>query len=282
MSRNLLSVLLSFLAVNMLVAQKVTEVGFSQEGQNIIIRYNLTGVKYYQAVNISVYVSVDGGKAYNGPLTKVEGDAGLNITPGTNKKIVWDVFEEIPDFGGQVSFEVRAVVNEEKIKRNIYAGYKGSYLAPAGMVVGITGKTGFYLSARTDLFYLKNINTNYYSSYGVIIQDYKEPGYYTFTSNYRTQRFSITGGITFMLTRNLSFYAGGGYSVNDVLWEIAQFDYNDVNTGKKWVKNEEISYSFPEAETGLWVKIKPFFVSAGVSVCGDKWIDGTLSAGIIF
>ena len=188
----------------------------------------------------------------------------------------------MPDFGGQVSFQVRAVANEEKPKRKIYAGYKGSYLAPLGIVVGITGKTGFYLSTRTDLFYLKNINTYYYKTDGAIVQDYKDPGYYTFTSGYRTQRFSVTGGISFMLTRNLSFYAGGGYSVNDVLWEIAQFDYNDINSGKEWVKNEKKSYSFFEAESGLWLKIKPFFISAGVSACGDKWIDGIVSAGIVF
>jgi len=280
--KKILFIFICFILVNSLYAQKVTQIRFYQDGQQIVILYNLTGAKYFQLFNVSVYVSTDGGNNYIGPLKKVNGDIGLNVTPGIYKKIIWDVFEEMPDFGGKVSFEVRAVVNKEKPKRKIFIGYKGSYLAPVGLMVGITGKTGFYISSRINLMYLKNVNSDYYKTEGTIIQNYNNPGYYSFTSNYNSGKFSITGGLSLNLSRNLMLYMGGGYAENNLFWEIAQFDYNNNKMGEAWVKNTKKSYSFFEAESGLWLKINPLFLSAGISVCGNKWIDGTVSAGIIF
>ncbi|MEQ9290363.1 MAG: hypothetical protein RIG77_25750 [Cyclobacteriaceae bacterium] len=271
-----------YLIANTLIAQRVSEVRFSQEGQKIIISYGLSGVKYYQVVNISLYASTDGGKTYQGPLRRVEGDIGQGIEPGKNRSITWEVLEEMPDFGGVVAFEVRAVVNEEKPARKTYVGYKGSYLASLGIVVGTTGKSGFYLSARANPYYFKGKNSALKTKDGLDVQGFNGPGYYEFTSSYQIDRLSITGGVSFQLSRKLRIYAGGGYAINNVLWKISQLDYNGADIGEEWVKNTQKSFSFPEVETGLWLGLHPVFISAGLSICGDKWVDGVASVGIVF
>lgn len=54
---------------------------------------------------INVYSSRDN---FIAPLQKITGDAGLEVKPGLNKKIVWDAPAELgPAFEGKVALEVR-------------------------------------------------------------------------------------------------------------------------------------------------------------------------------
>lgn len=279
MQRTLI-ILFALILSNLLKAQKVSDIYFYSNDREIYISYDLLGAKFNQTFNVSVYVSTDAGKAFYGPLEKVQGDVGLNVTPGKNRKIYWEVFEEMPDFDGEIVFEVRAVVNEEKIKRQYYVGYKASYLAPLGLIAGTYSKVGFYTSVRVNPEWF-TINSAYETDGNTVI-NFHETGYYTFLSTTKTQRLSITGGISFLLSKNVSLYLGAGYSTNKVLWEINKFNYYNIKIGQDWVENPKESYSFLEAETGLWIKIKPVFISFGVSSCGKYWIDGTVSAGIVF
>lgn len=58
-----------------------------------------------RAYTINVYSSRDN---FIAPLQKITGDAGLEIKPGLNKKIVWDAPAELgPAFDGKVALEVR-------------------------------------------------------------------------------------------------------------------------------------------------------------------------------
>lgn len=87
-------------------AQKVSNVSFKQEQNKIIITYKLETII---PCKVSLYVSKDGGKIWQGPLMKVEGDIGNQISSPINS-IIWNVLNEFNEFrGNNIKFQVRAI-----------------------------------------------------------------------------------------------------------------------------------------------------------------------------
>jgi len=86
-------------------AQIVTNVRAEQEQSDIIVFYDLEAK---EPCNIELYVSPDGGRTWNGPLTNLSGDAGKDISAGS-KKCRWTVLMEQDQFKGtEVRFKVIA------------------------------------------------------------------------------------------------------------------------------------------------------------------------------
>ena len=86
-------------------AQTVTNAVSHQEQSNIIISYNLNTTS---PCKISLYVSTNGGISWDGPLNKVKGDVGDNISSGEHS-IIWSVLEEYKELrGDSIKFQVRA------------------------------------------------------------------------------------------------------------------------------------------------------------------------------
>lgn len=75
--------------------------GIDREEKKIFIPYTIKdSPKYHNLYGIALYYSQDKGRSYKGPLQKVSGDVGKDITPG-EKLIVWEYFEEDSTFNGQ-------------------------------------------------------------------------------------------------------------------------------------------------------------------------------------
>lgn len=74
-------------------AQQIGNVRAEQNGNKIIVFYDIIQSQGEVLFDVSLYVAVDGGE-FEGPLRSVSGDAGENITGGRNRQIVWDVLEE--------------------------------------------------------------------------------------------------------------------------------------------------------------------------------------------
>lgn len=261
-----------------LFGQSINNISFIQQGKEIIVNYDISG-SFNKKFKVELYVSTDGGNNYSGPLKKVSGDVGDNIINGTNKSISWEVLEEMPDFGGQVVFNVRADIIEEKIKCRFYLGYTATTTAPIGITFGLTGKTGFYLSARLNQGYS---TTGEYETDGSSILDYNEDGYYAFTGNDKTRRMSVIVGLSFQLGQKLHFYTGGGYALYNLLWEIDQYSYNDIKTGTAWANHQKETFVSADAEAGLLYEMGHIFIRGGISAPGFKWIEPALSLGILF
>jgi len=257
----------------------VSNVNFGQKGQKIEIIYNIAGAKFYQYFNVDIYVSIDGGLTFQGPLKEVSGDVGEGISAGGQKKISWNAFKEMPEFEGNVAFDVRALVMEKKITNHFFAGYKGTYTAPIGVITGLTGKTGFYVSARLNPGYFENVS---YEIEDEEVPDYNETGYYTFSKADKIQRLSVTAGLNFQVGLNVHLYIGGGFAQYNLIWEIEQYDYPGTLKGTEWAKHTGESFTGLEAETGIIMELKSIFLSAGVAFPGFKWADISFSAGIVF
>jgi opacity protein-like surface antigen len=279
MKKIFLLTIISIITVLTIYSQTVSDVAFVQKGQKIEVNYSLKGAKFNQKFNVSLYVSTNGGKVYTGPLVNVSGDVGTSVESGLNKKILWDVYQEMPGFGGQVVFDVKALVIEEKIKPQLYVGLRGSQTAPIGIVAGLTGKVGFYASIRMNPGLLKKSD---YETNGTIVTNYTGKGYYSFTSNESTQRLSATAGLQFQTGKKVHLYLGGGFAKYNLLWEFRETQYSSIVSGKAWAKHTGESFLGAEAEAGIFVQFKHIFVSLGASSPGFKWVDGMLGLGYIF
>src|SRR5688572_19138192 len=91
-----------------LVAQDFKIKRIEQLNQQIVVHYDLLDSIVGRSYSMNVYASTDN---FINPLTAVTGDIGLEVKPGTNKKIVWDAKAELgASFSGSVSLEIRGKV----------------------------------------------------------------------------------------------------------------------------------------------------------------------------
>ena len=92
--KRIASVLIILFATVSLFAQTVTNVEASQEGNNVVVSYDLDKA----SPMVQLTVSTDGGNTFSSPLKKVSGDI-TNVQPG-RRRIVWDVLSEMDKLSG--------------------------------------------------------------------------------------------------------------------------------------------------------------------------------------
>ena len=77
-------------------------------GESIILHYDLIDTVRSRTYSIHVFSSKDN---FLSPLTKIKGDAGLEVRPGQNKKITWDSKQELgAGFHDDIELEIRGRV----------------------------------------------------------------------------------------------------------------------------------------------------------------------------
>ena len=100
--------LLLMLGSGSLQAQNFTIKRVELEGDLVNIYYDLLDTAARRTYTVNLYSSRDN---YITALEKVRGDLGLEVRPGSNKKITWNTREELGNtFEGEVSLEIRGRV----------------------------------------------------------------------------------------------------------------------------------------------------------------------------
>jgi hypothetical protein len=89
-------------------AQKVDIKKIEVAGEKIIVHYDLDDSNPNNEYQINLFASTNN---YGTPLAKVSGDVGNEITHGLNKKITWNIKEELGPYKGKLSLEVRGRVH---------------------------------------------------------------------------------------------------------------------------------------------------------------------------
>ena len=99
MPRYMLCLLCFFLASSALAQPHVDNVRFEQQGEQVIVIYDLIGTE--SAYSVTVELSTDGGQTYTVTPKAVSGDAGDGVKPGRGKRIVLggDAGREGPERG---------------------------------------------------------------------------------------------------------------------------------------------------------------------------------------
>lgn len=154
--KNLLLALTIIFFTNILCSQQVTNVNSQLTGNIIKVDYTLIGAKFNQKFNVNLYVSLDGGKTFQGPMKTVSGNVGENIKAGKHK-IFWDPYKDVNSLEGDIFFDVRAEIINQKIEKHFFVHYSGNYslrnsayTAPLGLSIGQIGKVGWYASVRLN------------------------------------------------------------------------------------------------------------------------------------
>jgi uncharacterized protein (TIGR02145 family) len=148
--KHLLLLPLLALALHM-QAQRVTNVTAEQQGQELLIHYQLEADG---PVEVLLYLSTDRGSRWEGPLKSCTGDVGPNVAPGTDKRIRWEVLKDRELVGDGIAFKVVAK-----------GGVKKDWLNPAltyGSVTDIDGNTYATIEIGTQLWMAENLRTTRY------------------------------------------------------------------------------------------------------------------------
>lgn len=87
--------------------QKVSISKLEVNGDKVIVHYDLDDNNPNHEYLLNLYASKDN---YTAPLTKVKGDVGMDIKPGSDKKMVWSITEELGGYKGRLSLEIRGKV----------------------------------------------------------------------------------------------------------------------------------------------------------------------------
>jgi uncharacterized protein (TIGR02145 family) len=88
------------------LAQTVSNIKVLQEGQNIVVTYNL---ETPEPCIINLFVSTNNGNTWQGPLKQVQGQVGENIKSGNNS-ITFFVLNEFNELRGEnIKFKIEAL-----------------------------------------------------------------------------------------------------------------------------------------------------------------------------
>ncbi len=272
-----LGLILSF--VGFLKAQQVENITFVIEGNNIVVKYNVYGVKYDQSLNTSLFVSTDGGKTYQGPLKLVSGDVGPGILNGSHQ-IVWESIQEIPLNNNYIAFEVRAEVIQNKNPKSFYVALSGNLTTPLGFRAGLLGKTGLYASIQTNT---SPGITGSYTYFDNSLTDYDQFAWYEFTSAHKEAAWTACLGATSQISRNFFIYAGAGYGKYELLYEINEYSYeNDALLGSDYGIDKEASASGLAVEAGFIYRFKKLLILGGASSLQFKNLNWVAGLGFSF
>jgi len=116
----LLSLFLSSFIIYSCFAQNLGNIRAEQDGNQIIVKYDLLKVPTDYLFDIYLYVSIDGGE-YEGPLRSVSGEVGMDIGPGINKQIIWNVLEERTSLiSKNISFKVKGRAYDSKVIEMVF------------------------------------------------------------------------------------------------------------------------------------------------------------------
>jgi hypothetical protein len=96
-----------FIASASAFAQTVIIKKVELAGEQVIVHYDLEDSNPNNEYLINLYTSKDN---YFGALTKVTGDVGAEIKPGTDKKIYWKIRDEYGAYKGKLALEIRGKV----------------------------------------------------------------------------------------------------------------------------------------------------------------------------
>lgn len=100
----LLLMVISFIAAQ---AQTVTIKKIELAGEKIIVHYDLDDSNPNNEYKLDLYASKDN---FITALTKVKGNIGSEVKPGTDRKIEWSIIEEYGPYKGKVTLEIKGKV----------------------------------------------------------------------------------------------------------------------------------------------------------------------------
>ena len=283
--------LMLFLSISVW-AENASNVRARQEGNDIVITYDLDKPTYVYRLLMSVY---DGPFK---PLKEIDGDIGGIINPDEGLEIIWHPLEEYDSFiATNVRFKVETLSPYElyvlpgylggisSIKTCILGEFAYSFVPQMsyGILLGQTYKhgLGWYINARSNFNFHKSSLPNI-NEFGFIY-------FYNTTLPFysgRTQSSTLVVNTGFMIDfleaahcvkhnrfDTFGFYIGGGYGWRRLFWET---------TDGRWAKYSPTSYEGFSGNLGLIGSVHGFTLKAGVNTINFRYMEIEAGVGWMF
>ena len=249
-------------------AQQIVNV--SQKGNAIVVEYDLPDAADF----VRLYVSLDGGETYRGPLKEVSGDLS-DVPAGYNHSITWNVLKEFDTEafeGDNVRFKLSVKMKEKWYKETFItfnAAYSFLPQASFGFSVGQVKHFGWFVSVMSNGNFSGFNYANDCDKDGFITGGYL-PAY---TGEQSKMRLSVMAGGMMRLSGPLCARIGVGYGNRTMRWQVADGSWNR-NTGS--------SFEGVDLSAGLQLNLKGFVISAEAVTTQFQTIEGKVGLGLAF
>lgn len=253
------------------VAQEKTDIVKAYpQGKNIVVEYDLGA----DADFVRLYVSLDGGANYRGPLQQVSGDVA-DVKAGFGRSIVWDVLKELnqQSFDNEtVRFKLGVKLKERWPKETFVtfnAAYSFSPQVSFGFSVGQVKRFGWFVSVMT------NGNFSGFEPDGDCDRDGFIEGnflpYYTGETS-KTRLSAMAGGLM-KVSDHLCLRLGLGYGNSTLLWHTED---------GRWLRNTAYSAAGLDLSAGVQLHLNGFVVSAEAVTTQFQTVEAKIGIGYAF
>ena len=134
MKHFILLVIVVFSNLKIVYSQEIQITNINLKGDKVEVYYNLIDERIDRSYSINLYTSKDN---FIQPMEMVKGDAGIDLSVGANKVLIWDAKGELgDDFDGSIALEL-----------------KGNYYVPFITVDGIQTGKEFKRTKNHDLIW---------------------------------------------------------------------------------------------------------------------------------
>jgi hypothetical protein len=145
--RVILLLVVMFITSSTVIAQTVVIKKVELAGEQVIVHYDLEDSNPNNEYLINLYTSKDN---YFAALTKVTGDVGAEVKPGTDKKISWKIRDEYGPYKGKLALEIRGKVYVPFVKLQNFDAKKGY---KKGVTYQLNWKPGASNPINIELFH---------------------------------------------------------------------------------------------------------------------------------
>jgi opacity protein-like surface antigen len=259
-----------------IMAQKVSIGKTIQIEQRMVLDYVISGFHAHQEFDVSLMVSRDDGLTYNlVPIEELSGDVGGGIKGG-KRSLIWTM----PYLSEKLRFEVRARIAEVSLRKSIFMQYVANQFTPFGFRAGILRRYGCFGEVRFSPAINKKAQDTFT---GNKLDNFNQPGYYSFSGKTATPSFSALLGFTYNFWRYTHLYLGAGYGFRRSLAEVSFYQYNNNNpTHSSWAESNTDSFSGPEIDLGTMGQFGNFVWSGGLTLLDFTKTNFTIGLGYKF
>lgn len=238
--------------------------------KSIVVEYDLAE----DADFVRLFVSLDGGTTYLGPLRQVSGDL-TDVKAGFGHSIVWDVLKEfdVDEFDSdQVRFKLNILLKERWPKETfvtLNATYSPAPQCSFGFSVGQVKRFGWFVSV------MSNGNFSGFHADGTCDgQGFLPDGHLMqYTGETSKMRLSVMAGGMMRLQGPWMARVGLGYGNRTVCWQT---------TDGQWLRNTDYSLQSIDLSVGVQLHLKGFVISAEAVTTQFKTVEAKIGLGYAF
>jgi hypothetical protein len=278
MKNHLFAILTLALLGNFAIAQNITSTSLRQNDDQLIINYTLSGLSSGKGeyADVELFVSIDEGVTFVGPLKAVSGDVGAVRTNGS-KSITWNVFSEFNSLKGDVVFDVRAKILSDRLNNEGFIAYNFSETSQYGFMIGSVIQWGGYFKLKSNGVFNKTTE-NFQSDLLTVIDGRSD------------SRFGVTAGGLYRYSRRIYLYAGAGYGYRVVFSSasiplIIDDKWSDLFNNNSTTLTDQYntkSYDGFESEVGVMYRLNRLFLAFGMNTINLDFFELNGALGFFF